>query len=96
MRRGSNVKVLSVALVTWILIAPGVLAEPNLAVGQAAFDQCMTTGASLACESIRAAAIQNDAALRFQAFFKLAITGKMRSDTTVNKYLVQYRLTLVK
>jgi hypothetical protein len=83
--------------VVWFLIAPGVLAEPNLAIGQQAFDQCMTqVQSSFACEPIRASAIQEDAAKRYRAFFTVLTEGKVRSMTTLNKYLVQYRLTLVK
>lgn len=90
-------RLLEFALVSWFIIAPGVLAESNDAVGQAAFDQCMTaTHSGFTCEPIRLSAIRDEASVRFQAFLNAAVTGKIRSVTTLNKYLVQYRLTLVK
>jgi len=49
-------------------VSEGIVAEPTPSIGQAAFEECMKTGASLACEPVRASAIRYDAEQRTKRY----------------------------
>lgn len=64
--------------IQYVLAAPGVLAEVNIAKGQAAFDACVKTqgqSASFVCQSVRQKAIQEDIAARFKVLIKYLYSG---------------------
>ena len=87
-----------VSYTTTVLIAgkpegPGILAELDLAKGQAAFDQCMTSGASVVCESVRQAAMTKDAQDRFMSLI-VGIYGGDGVATNINVDLLLKTLKL--
>lgn len=85
----------------WILVAPGILAEPNVSVGQAAYDRCIrgevpamtsTPIPFQLCEINRVTAIREDAEVRFKLLFADLAAGRIRSQATLNTYLAKYKL----
>lgn len=61
-----NGRVLAEPSPALVIVTQGVLAEPDVAVGLAAFTKCMQTGNSLVCDVVRASAIRADMEARTQ------------------------------
>lgn len=82
-------------LAAWIIVAPGIQAEPNLAVGEAAFLRCRQTADSISCEPVRLQAMKAEAEDRFKLLFADLAAGRIRSQATLNTYLTKYKLKQV-
>lgn len=76
-----------------LILQYGIYFEPDAAVGQAAFDECMKTGTEFVCEPVRAAKIREDGERRLHALVYEEFTS---GQSAMETRLAQRRLYLVR